>query len=89
MTTKNIDNDMPEDDAEELARIRQAQLAHMQDFLLKGFAHTVAGMFVNDDLERMIFIADLLKYINMGFIYEGENDLKDPPIDPIQFYKGF
>ena len=82
--TTNINNDMSEDDAEE---IKQAQLEHMREFLLKGFEHTVEGMVANGDLERMIFIADILKYINMGFIYEGV--MQDPSIDPKQFYKGF
>ena len=68
-----IDNEMPDDmNEDELARINKARLLHTHEFLMAGFAKTLDVLFEHQDLDRMMFLAELLKYVNMGFMFENE-----------------
>ena len=69
-----IHNEMPEDDmnAEELARMHKAKLLHTHEFLMSGFVKTLDVLFEHQDLDRMMFLVELLKYVNMCFMFENE-----------------
>jgi len=83
-----IDNDMNDD---ELARMHKAKLLHMRETLMSGFAHTLNGIVDNQDLDRMMFIANLLRYLSMGFIFEGQqindqlDNLNEINLDNLEF----
>ena len=78
-----IHNEMPDDlNEDELARMHKAKLLHTHEFLMSGFAKTLDVLFEHQDLDRMMFLAELLKYVNMGFmfendIFESEQQIKD------------
>ena len=91
-----INNEMPEGDANELARIHKAKLIHMHEFLMSGFARLVDGLYENQDLDRMMFLAELVRCMSMGFMFEDQqinNELweyeknlkKDINLDDLEF----
>lgn len=86
-----IDNELPEDDPEELARVRRAKVLHMYTFLRSGFDHTLDALYENQDLDRMMFMANLLKYVEMGFLFESQqindqlDNLNEVNLDDLEF----
>ena len=69
-----IHNEMPEDDmnADELARMHKAKLLHTHEFLMSGFAKTLDVLFEHQDLDRMMFLAELVRCMSMGFMFEDQ-----------------